>query len=127
MLRRFFYLFLMVCVLTGLLIAQAGCTTSTPGPLPSSNNGSGGSFAPGENSTPVPASSLNFAAVDPNYIYTQLLYMATHFVHREAGFDTNLASNVNGHDEFASYWTQTMLNTFQGFGAQVSRDSFPTG
>jgi Peptidase family M28 len=53
--------------------------------------------------------------------------MATHFLHREAGFDTNLSPDVNGHDEFASYWAQTMLRIMHGFGAQVRTDPFPTG
>jgi hypothetical protein len=45
-------------------------------------------------------------------------------VHREAGFDTDLPPNQNGHDEFAAYWTQEMLRNLDGFGAQVRQDPF---
>jgi hypothetical protein len=68
----------------------------------------------------------NFPAVDPDYIYDQLFTMATRFLHREAGFDTNLPPDVNGHDEFAAYWAQEMQRDLQGFGATVRRDPFTT-
>lgn len=128
-LRRFFYLLLLIGVLTGLLLSQSGCTLSSRGtqspstakvPAPTSS-------APLRTATPLPVAPSHFAVVDPNYIYQQLLYMATHFLHREAGFDTNLPPNVNGHDEFAAYWTRTMLGTMHSFGAQVYVDHFPTG
>ena len=67
----------------------------------------------------------DFPTVDPNYIYDQLFYMATHFQHREAGFDNNLPVNINGHDEFANYWTQEIVHDLQGFGPQIRHDSFP--
>jgi len=63
-------------------------------------------------------------SVDPEYIYNQLFYMGTHFLRREAGYDNNLPPAVNGHDEFAAYWTQEMMKNLQGFGAQVRRDPF---
>ncbi len=68
--------------------------------------------------------SADFPTVDPNYIYDQLFYMVTHFQHREAGYDNNLAVNVNGHDEFAAYWAQEMQHNLAGFGVQVRRDEF---
>ena len=68
--------------------------------------------------------AADFPTVDPNYIYDQLYYMVTHFQRREAGYDNNLPVNVNGHDEFAAYWTQEMQRNFTGFGTQVSRDEF---
>ncbi|HEX6796520.1 MAG TPA: M28 family peptidase [Ktedonobacterales bacterium] len=64
-------------------------------------------------------------AVDPGYIYDQLAYMATHFQHREAGYDNNLPVSVSGHDEFADYWTHEMLSDLSGFGAVARRDAFP--
>lgn len=67
----------------------------------------------------------DFPTVDPNYIYDQLFYMVTHYQHREAGYDNNLPVNVNGHDEFANYWTQEITKDLQGFGPQVSIDKFP--
>jgi len=67
----------------------------------------------------------DFPTVDPDYIYNQLFYVATHFQHREAGYDNNLPVTVNGHDEFAAYWSQEMVHDLQGFGAQVLHDPFP--
>src|SRR5436305_8870265 len=67
----------------------------------------------------------DFPTVDPNYIYDQLFYMATNFQHREAGYDNNLPANINGHDEFASYWSQEMVKNLAGFGPQVRIDKFP--
>ncbi len=69
--------------------------------------------------------SADFPTVDPDYIYQQLDYMVTNYQRREAGYDANLPVNVNGHDEFASYWAQEMERNLQGSGAQVRRDPFP--
>ena len=33
-----------------------------------------------------------------------------HFLRREAGYDNNLPPDVNGHDEFAAYWTQEIIS-----------------
>jgi hypothetical protein len=71
-----------------------------------------------------PAAPADFPTVDPNYIYDQLFYMATSFQHREAGYDNNLPVTVNGHDEFAAYWSQEMQKDLAGFGPQVLRDEF---
>jgi Peptidase family M28/PKD domain len=102
-----------VWVLIGLAVAACA-----PVPLPQATATA--------TSTPVPKPPLaDFAAVDPNYVYDQLYYMATHFLRREAGYDTNLPPKVNGHDEFAAYWTQVMTSNLQGFGPTVRRDSFP--
>ncbi|HEX6483612.1 MAG TPA: M28 family peptidase [Ktedonobacteraceae bacterium] len=62
----------------------------------------------------------NFPTVDPDYIYNQLFYMATHFQQRSAGYNVN-----SGHDRFAAYWSQEMVRDLQGFGPQVRRDNFP--
>ncbi len=69
--------------------------------------------------------TTDFPTVNPDYIYNQLFYMVTHYLHREAGYDTNLPPNVNGHDEFATYWAQEMAHDLQGFGPQVVHDPFP--
>ncbi len=66
----------------------------------------------------------DFPTVSPDYIYDQLSYMATHFQHREAGYDTNSSVSANGHDEFAAYWAQEMQHNLQGFGVQMRHDSF---
>ena len=72
-----------------------------------------------------PLALADFPTVDPNYIYDQLFFMVTHYQRREAGYDKNLPVNTNGHDEFATYWTQEMQHNLAGFGAQVRRDEFP--
>jgi hypothetical protein len=77
--------------------------------------------------TPVPsvtASSPPNPAVDADYLYAQFAALSTRFVHREAGFDTDVPPNQNGHDEFAAYWTQEMLHNLDGFGAQARQDTF---
>ncbi len=66
--------------------------------------------------------STDFPTVNPDYIYDQLFYMATHFQHREAGYSSD--GNTNGHDAFAAYWAQEMQQNLQGFGASVYRDTF---
>ena len=68
--------------------------------------------------------TANFPTVDPSYIYNQLFFMATHFQHRESGYDVNLSSSANGHDEFAHYWAQEATRDLQGFGTQIRYDSF---
>ncbi|HEX3269358.1 MAG TPA: M28 family peptidase [Ktedonobacterales bacterium] len=79
--------------------------------------------------TPTPASSATASAppipaVDADYLYDQFATLSTRFIHREAGFDTDLPPNQNGHDEFAAYWTQEMLRDLDGFGAQARQDTF---
>ena len=70
------------------------------------------------------AALADFPTVDPSYIYDQLYYMATHFVHREAGYDDDLPAVFNGHDEFAAYWAQEAIKDLQGFGPQERIDTF---
>ena len=67
---------------------------------------------------------IDTPVVDPDFIYTQLAYMATHFLKREAGYDDNLPPTVNGHGEFADYWTQKMLSLLGNYGARARRDAF---
>jgi len=71
-----------------------------------------------------PGTLADFPTVDPNYIYDQLFYMATHFLHREAGYDDGLPAALNGHDEFAAYWAQQAMKDLQGFGPQERIDTF---
>ncbi|GCE17367.1 M28 family peptidase [Dictyobacter kobayashii] len=62
--------------------------------------------------------------VEPDYIYNQLYTMATRFQHRESGYDKQLSTSTNGHDEFANYWSQEILHDLQGFGSTAYRDNF---
>lgn len=64
-------------------------------------------------------SNANFPVVDPLYIYNQLAYLTTTFQRREAGYVTG-----QGHDRFATYWTQTMAQNLQGFHPQIKEDYF---
>jgi PKD repeat protein len=66
----------------------------------------------------------DFPTVDPNYIYDQLFYMATSFQHREAGYDNNVPVHLNGHDEYAAYWSQEITKNLAGFGPHTRRDEF---
>ncbi|HEY7417538.1 MAG TPA: M28 family peptidase, partial [Ktedonobacteraceae bacterium] len=66
--------------------------------------------------------SLDFPAVNPDYIYNQLYTMVTRYQRREAGYDTEAS---NGHAGFANYWAQEMVNDLQGFGPQIHKDTFP--
>jgi hypothetical protein len=85
--------------------------------------------APTVSRTPTPAptptgAAPSIPAIDANYLYDQLATLATRFAHREAGFDTGLPASQNGHDEFATYWTQEMLRNLDGFGPQARQDAF---
>jgi len=75
---------------------------------------------PTPTAAPAVPAKLDFPAVDPNYIYLQLAYMATTFQHRQAGY----VDGASGHDGFATYWAQTMQRNLAGFGPTVSRDLF---
>src|SRR5258706_12925027 len=77
-----------------------------------------GSPRPARSTTPTAASG-DFASVDPDYVYDQLAYLATHYLHREAGFDTNLPASANGHDEFAAYWPAEMTRDLPRFAPHV--------
>src|SRR5947209_14423467 len=68
--------------------------------------------------------STDFPAVDPNYIYQQLFYMATNFQRREAGYNSSIAPDIRGHDQFADYWSKEAVRDLQGFGPQVRHDPF---
>ncbi|WP_338252758.1 M28 family peptidase [Dictyobacter halimunensis] len=71
-----------------------------------------------------PAGSKTMPVVEPDYIYNQLYTMATSFQHRESGYDKQLPVKVNGHDEFANYWSQEIVRDLQGFGTTSYRDDF---
>src|SRR5690348_10590650 len=74
----------------------------------------------------VHSAATDALAVDPDYVYAQLDYLATHFLRREAGFDNGLAPDVNGHDEFAAYWEQEVGRDLGGYASAPSRVSFTT-
>jgi len=88
-----------------------------------------GACAPTVSRMPTPAPTATnspppIPAVDADYLYDQFATLATRFAHREAGFDTGLPPNENGHDEFAAYWTQEMLRNLDGLGAYARQQPF---
>lgn len=94
----------------------SGVAHTRPRPVPG---------APAERA-PVVSAAPDVPGIDPDYIYGQLDYLATHFLHREAGYDASLLPSENGHDEFAAYWSDEIARDLQGFGPHVARDSFET-
>jgi hypothetical protein len=98
----------LLTLLVLLLVACASTTTFiTPTPTPS-----------------APIITSDAPAVDPDYVYDQLATMTTRFQHREAGYDTGLPPEQNGHDEYADYWVAEMTRTLAGFGPTAHQDPF---
>lgn len=58
--------------------------------------------------------------IDPQFIYDQLAFMATHFQRREAGYVAGSA----GHTGFARYWSAEMLRLLGQYGATARRYPF---
>jgi hypothetical protein len=78
--------------------------------------------------TPTPSAPVvsgDAPAIDPDYIYDQLATMTSRFQHREAGYDTGLSPEQNGHDEYADYWIAEMSRLLAGFGPTAHLDPFP--
>lgn len=50
--------------------------------------------------------------------------MTSRFLHREAGYDTGLPPEQNGHDEYADYWIAEMTRVLAGFGSTAHQDPF---
>ena len=97
-----------LALLTLLLVACASPTTSVKQtPTPS-----------------APVVSGDAPAIDPDYIYDQLATMTSRFQHREAGYDTGLPPEQNGHDEYADYWIAEMTRLLAGFGPTSHLDPF---
>jgi len=82
---------------------------------------------PAATHTPLSAAQQDFPTVDPDYIYTELAALVTPNLRREAGYDTNLPPDQNGHDEFAAAWSQEMTKQLDGFGPTLRTDPFPLG
>src|SRR5258708_39408225 len=73
-----------------------------------------GAPRPARSTTPSAASG-DFASVDPDYVYDQLAYLATHYLHRETGFDNNLPASAHGPDRLAAYWGADLTRDLAGF------------
>src|SRR5258708_11027777 len=103
----------------------AGLMLTWPGSLPAEATGgrtpgTAATMLAARLSTPPHSKALATPAIDPNFIYDQLAYMATHFQHREAGY----RADASGHAGFARYWTTEMLHLLSQFGATAQRYPF---
>lgn len=63
--------------------------------------------------------------VDGAYVQAELARLVTRDQHREAGQDSGLPPNVNGHDEFAADWLAALRADLPGLPLRVTRQSFP--
>jgi hypothetical protein len=62
--------------------------------------------------------------VDGAYVQAQLAYLVTRNLHREAGQDTGLPPDLNGHDEFAADWLAELRRDLSGLPLPVQRQTF---
>ncbi len=103
----------------------AGLMLTWPGSLPAEATGgrtpgTAATMLAARLSNPRHSKALATPAIDPNFIYDQLAYTATHFQHREAGY----RADASGHAGFARYWTTEMLHLLSQFGATAQRYPF---
>jgi hypothetical protein len=103
----------------------AGLMLTWPGSLPAEATagrtpGTAATRLAARLSDPRQPAALATPAIDPNFTYDQLAYMATHFQHREAGY----RADASGHAGFAQYWTTQMLHLLSQFGATARRYPF---
>lgn len=119
---------LRVCWRRGLALALClllgGCTLGTPQqtartptaqPVPPA--------PPGQSCAPLNTEIAGFPPsleVDCDYLYAQLVQLASVYQHREAG----QGQAKPGHDAFANAWTTEMLALLAGFGPTVIKDPF---
>lgn len=107
-----------------LCLALSSCALSEPNQANATPTAAGPPPIIGPSCTPLTQQVAGFPpmlAVDCDYIYTQLMRMATANSGREAG----QGKNKPGHDGFASAWTAEILKQLAGFGATVFKDAFP--
>jgi chitodextrinase len=113
---------LALCLLLG------GCALGTPQPTARTSavpTGSSVTPAPssGQSCAPLQAEIAGFPPtleVDCDYIYTQLVRLATTYQQREAG----QGEAKPGHAGFANAWTAEMLTLLASFGPTVIQDPF---
>lgn len=107
---------LVLCVMLG------GCALTTPQPINDAPTVPPAQVGPG--CAPLGAAIAGFPPsleVDCDYIYAQLVRLATTYQRREAG----QGARAPGHDGFANAWTEEMLKLLAGYGPSVVKDSFP--
>lgn len=99
-----------------------GCALTTPQPITDSPTVPPAPV--GQSCAPLSAAVAGFPPsleVDCDYIYAQLVRLATGYQRREAG----QGPQAPGHDGFADAWTAEMLKLLAGFGPSVVKDTFP--
>ncbi len=107
-----------------LCLALGSCALSEPNQVSGTPTAAGPSPIIGPSCAPLTEEIAGFSptlAVDCDYIYAQLVRMATANQGREAG----QGKNKPGHDGFANAWTAEILKQLDGFGATVFKDAFP--
>jgi len=112
-------------VLAGMVfLALGSCALSTPQQSSATPTAAVPTPSTGPGCAPLSQQIASFPsalAVDCDYIYAQLVQLATQYQEREAG----QGSNKPGHDGFANAWTAEMLKQLDGFGPSVVKDAFP--
>jgi hypothetical protein len=120
LLRRCWQMMLAVAV----CLALSSCALSTPNEANGTPTAAGPPPINGPSCAPLIQTIAGFPptlAVDCDYIYAQLVRIATAHQGREAG----QGKNKPGHDGFADAWTAEILKQLDGFGATVFKDAFP--
>jgi hypothetical protein len=104
-------------------LALEGCAQSAPNQTNGTATVSGPPPITGPSCAPLGQQIAGFPpalAVDCDYIYNELVQLATKYPEREAG----QGKNKPGHDGFANAWTAEILRQLDGFGATVVKDPF---
>jgi chitodextrinase len=107
-----------------LCLALGSCALSDPNQASRTPTAAGPPPINGPGCAPLTEQIAGFPstlAVDCDYIYGQLVRIATANPGREAG----QGENKPGHDGFANAWTAEILKQLAGFGATVFKDAFP--
>jgi hypothetical protein len=107
-----------------LCLALGSCALGTPNQTSETSLVPGPPLITGPACAPLSQQIAGFPpslAVDCDYIYAQLVRIATTYQGREAG----QGKNKPGHDGFANAWTAEILKQLDGFGPTVVKDSFP--
>jgi hypothetical protein len=106
-----------------LCLVLSSCALSTPQGTNTTPTPAGPPATSGPGCAPLGQQIAGFPpslAVDCDYIYAQLVRIATTYSARESG----QGNNKPGHDGFANAWTTEILKQLDGFGATVSKDPF---
>ena len=107
-----------------LCLALGSCALSAPNQANATPTAAGPPPITGPSCAPLTRQIAGFPpalAVDCDYIYAQLVQIATANPGREAG----QGKNKPGHDGFANAWMAEILKQLAGFGATVFKDAFP--